>query len=833
MDDLTQQPGQRTVRRRRRGVRAHETGPASAEEPVEAVISEPASTASKLRALLLALLPLVACFFGAGRETWSQGLAVVLMGIALMATPPRLRLPKVGVITLLVIALIPLAALLPVDWFGGVSPWRQQLVSEWALPLGTAVSPQPAVTVEAWLLVVCGVLWLWNCIGQGFSEAQRRLALRCLMTGGAFLAVLTMLEYWRMVTVPWWPRDERSWGQGYGPFANRNHISSLCAITCVLAAAVVYDAFRRPSKWWLAGVLSFLSALAAIFVNTSRGGLLLFFVGAALWLGTSAMRRGFFRKAVVWVSLFIVVGSVLLVSSGNLSQRLKTGMRLETLGSDFRVAMLEQTWKMASESPWLGTGLGNFSVVFPQVNTLHQPALRFLHPESDLLWLMVEGGLLTVLPCAFLVLWIASLSGPWRSSKAEQRGRTDRRLRKAAGIGGLLALLHSLVDVPVHGLAYFMFLALLLALALRPVAPAAEPGRLQPWIFRLLGVALVVLGAGWIGIAMNRVEWPLSSTARQFHLRALEKTRAGRPAEAMALVERALKITPLEYGLHHLRAQLRLYLRQPSSRALLDFGLARAIEPNVANFCYWEGTYWLAYDPLLAAVPWREWIRRSRGGAENLWGGYRQMVLDAEPYPELLTTLRQMAATPAMKLIFLTSAKAGAEWQKCLDQLLAEQPTLQGFDAEQISHLFATWMQNGDRQQLISALERQPGWQAHGWRILATEYARRGEFQKAYETANKHQPVRARPATAANADVNALRRAFVFNPADPRPGIELFYALRAKGALDEALYTLQKVSQLPAAPSFLKREWANLSAEKGDFRQAWELLMAAIDAPKD
>ncbi|MDZ4290220.1 MAG: O-antigen ligase family protein [Prosthecobacter sp.] len=771
----------------------------------------------------------MACLLGAGRETWSQGLAVVLIGIALLVAPARQRLPKVGAITLMVIALIPLAALLPADWFGGISPWRQQLVSEWALPLGGAVSPQPAVTVEAWLLMVCAILWLWNCLGQGFGESQRRLAIRWLMVGGAVLAALSVLEFWQKIEIPWWPRDGRSWGVGYGPFANRNHISSLCAITCVLAAAVVYDAFRRRSKWWVAGVLSFFASLAAIFVNTSRGGLVLFFIGTALWLATSAMRRGFFKKAVVWVSILIAVGSILLVSSGSLSHRLKTGMRLDSLGGDFRVMMVGETLKMAAESPWLGVGLGNFSSVFPLVTTMHHPTLRFLHPESDVLWLLVEGGVLTLLPCVFLVGWIASISGPWRS-KGEQRGRTDRRLRKAAGIGGLLALLHGFVDVPVHGVAYFMISALLLGLAVRPACLAAPAGRIDVWSFRLLGFALLGLGAGWIAVSRNLVEWPFPSSARQLHLRALAKTQARLPGEAMKLVERAIKITPLEYGLHHLRAQLRLNLGQPAASALLDFGLARAIEPNVANFCYWEGTYWLAYDPLLAAVPWREWIRRSRGGAEDLWGGYRQMVLDSEPYPDLLITLRQMAVTPAMKLIFLMAAKSGSEWQKCMDQLLAEQPTLESFDAEQLKSLFSIWLQRGDRQQLISALERNPRWLVHGWRILAEEYAGRGDFQKAYETANKQQPVRSRPANSATADINALRRAFVFNPADARPGIELFYALRAKGALDEAVYTLQKVSQLPSAPAFLKREQAAIAAEKGDFRQAWELLMAAVDS---
>ena len=80
--------------------------------------------------------------------------------------------------------------------------------------------------------------------------------------------------------------------------------------------------------------------------------------------------------------------------------------------------------------------------------------------------------------------------------------------------------------------------------------------------------------------------------------------------------------------------------------------------------------------------------------------------------------------------------------------------------------------------------------------------------------------------------LDTLRRNFVLNPSDPLPGIELYYALRAKGELDDALYILTKVAEVPSAPAFVKREWAALVAEKGEYRRAWELMMAYVDAPK-
>ena len=67
-----------------------------------------------LRPLFMVVVPLVAIFFGAGRETWSQGLAVGLAGAALVLAPPKRRLPLAGVLALLAVLLAPLTGFLPV-----------------------------------------------------------------------------------------------------------------------------------------------------------------------------------------------------------------------------------------------------------------------------------------------------------------------------------------------------------------------------------------------------------------------------------------------------------------------------------------------------------------------------------------------------------------------------------------------------------------------------------------------------------------------------------------------------------------------------------------------
>jgi hypothetical protein len=185
-----------------------------------------------------------------------------------------------------------------------------------------------------------------------------------------------------------------------------------------------------------------------------------------------------------------------------------------------------------------------------------------------------------------------------------------------------------------------------------------------------------------------------------------------------------------------------------------------------------------------------------------------------------------------MKLIFLTVARRGSEWDACLNDLLTENPELDTFDQEQFQTLFDSWLQFGDRKRLIGELEKHPSWQQYGWRILAEEYARRGDFKAAYEMAEKHQPRVRTSVGKSSRSLETLRRAFVLNPSDPVPGVELYFSLRTAGALDEAVYTLKRVAELPSAPLFVKRELAAIAAEKGDFRGAWELLARSIDHAK-
>ncbi|MEQ1749029.1 MAG: hypothetical protein ABL974_06375, partial [Prosthecobacter sp.] len=159
------------------------------------------------RAWLYGVTAALAIFFAASRTTWSQGMVLVLMGVTILLAPPRFHLRRVPMLALTWLALAPGVGLLPAKWFGSLEEWRIRLVAEWSLPLSSSISPEVWTTLESWLVMLACVFWFWSCLGQNLSDGGRRMALRILALAAMLIAFVSLLEFWHLISVPWWPRS--------------------------------------------------------------------------------------------------------------------------------------------------------------------------------------------------------------------------------------------------------------------------------------------------------------------------------------------------------------------------------------------------------------------------------------------------------------------------------------------------------------------------------------------------------------------------------------------------------------------------------------------------
>jgi O-antigen ligase/tetratricopeptide (TPR) repeat protein len=777
--------------------------------------------------LVFALVPLLVIFLGTGRETWSKGTAAILVALVMLIFPVRRRLPLLALLGLGGALLAPLLAFLPVNWQMSLPAWRTRLIQDWEVPLSSTITPQAWVTWEAWLLHGTCLAWLAWCLTRGFSSTQRRMMLQTLSLGGVILCGLVILEHLKWIEMPWWPRNQVVWGEGFGLFANRNHTSSIAAITILLCAAMSYDAHRRKSRQWMLCLAGSLLPLACIFINTSKAGVMLLFLGLTAWLGTSAMRKGFFQKMAVTTSLVMVIATLLVISGGGVGARLESG-QFTNVGA--RLVLAVETLKMAVQAPWLGVGLGNFEAVFPQVTDFHEPRSRFLHPENDYLWLLAEGGLLTALPVLLLLLWLFQSSGPWFGKKRKSsQSRLDRRLRNAAAIAFGMGLVHGLVDVPNHGMGYAIFMGLLAGILVRPRRLKEDAGTGGRLVVRTAGAGVLLIGAGWLGVTLGHTSlFPGSSAAESLRSRANWLTSTGSLADGLPLMNEAVRLNPMNLHLYFERARMLRYLGRPNDDVLMDFSRSRALDPHYAALCFQEGVFWLDFAPQYAVIAWREYLRRYPASAPGQHGYYRVMLNHAERHPELREPLWSLATTVELKLDYLTGTRTREEFDHCLRSMLALQPQLENLESSQRRTIFEIWNRLGDQNALMSLLESNKKWLDDGWMLLAEHLARNSEFERACQIASPYLPSLNRPTLEVSADIATLERAMLFNPADPRRAIDLFQAQKKQGDIDAALRTLEKLKGNPNAPPYLHQEIAALYMKKQDFRRAWEHFREAM-----
>ena len=769
------------------------------------------------------MIAIAACMLNAGSAI-SLALLTLFTGVGLVLAPPKCQLPSFLRWCFILCVVTSAFSLLPANWFGELPKWRRSLVADWGIPLPDSLSPQPALSLGGLLTFATAGWWFILILGSRMHESSRRLTLRGITLGIYLIAALALAQKFGWLNLHW-PLGFPHSGLDLGPFSNRNHFSSLCAIGCVLGAGIAHDAFSQKSRSFLLYAAGILIPFTGIVINSSRAGLLLFFVGLTLWLTTGSVRRGFFRKLAVTASLVFGAASILIVFGGGSGARLAdAGLDQATLGG--RWPIYHQSFALASQAPLTGIGMGNFHSVFALTHTLPYSTARLIHPESDWLWLWIELGLVGLLPLALALLWLLFVSFPSSDAHKQRRHHVqDRRLRTVACIGLLLAMLHGLVDVPLHRFGFSAIVLVLAACAIPSRKLKLDSHLASRLAYRAIGLCLLALGSTQVMALRDQPLFTNESSAsiRKQQIQALASS--GKHLEALQACNRALHFTPLDWSLYFQRGFLKLQLRNPSADALDDFNRARALEPKNITLCQEEAAFWLKFEPNMAIVPWRSLLERTT----QAWF-YGSMLQLARPYPALALNVRKLATTPAMLATILSNTAPGPDWNTALKDLLDVDPNLSKIDLEQRKQVLSLWQGHGDRDPLVALLENHPDWHADSWPILAEEYARKTEFEKAWNLQRKFAYASSPQEVSSGTLFENLERNFALKPTDARLGVDLYFAQKKRGLLDEASRTLDRLQALPDPPSFLNLEKAALFAERKDFRRAYETMKSALAA---
>jgi len=751
-------------------------------------------------------LPVLACFLGGATEKWSEGIVVALLGLILLADPPRLSLGRGLNLILLAAAALAATAFLPASWF--MQPaWRLVLENDFGLGLPGTLSPQPWITLGCFVSFLAGLSWLYYVSALDLELREVRQQLRLFATGIILLATVSIALHSAHTALPFWHNQ-----LGFGPFPNRNQTANLFGLAALIVLACGQDDVRHGRKRWIAWLAGLALVVAAVVLDFSRAGILILVAGSALWLGTFVLRKGSAARIALGLSALLILLTVMLVFGGQTLERfhLRAGQAGD-MAPDLRWAIFRDALALIRASPWCGIGLGNFDAVFAVFRDASLSGARTIHPESDWFWFWAEMGwpavLLAIVGIAILVRRVFPL----------QEG-TNQRFRLAALIAAILFVLHGLVDVSGHRVGTVYAGMFLFGMALRRPAQL-RPSSWAPVQFRLIGLLLLAAGISWV--VATRYEMPLpGAIGTENEMRKAAAASQGRNfGEAIERTTRALGWAPLTWQLYFSRALEKIGLKRPPADALDDFRRARFLEPNAYQVPFQEGVAWLPAHPRLALIAWQEALRRAEPPRAKVYES--MLAMARERSPQVHQGLEEIGLRHHDLALVVFEQAGGAQFMSALRRFLEDDPDLQRFSGEEKIKFFSLWAERGDLNELPRAIETHPDWMNHAWRAMAKYYAGRNDFRGAFEIARGFGETPSLP-EAAGSSIEQLQQAFHAAPDNYGVGYQLYRQQMSEGKSDDALQTLRHFTDLAGCPRYFHFLEAEAWAEKENWERAWK-----------
>jgi len=758
----------------------------------------------------IALLPVLACFLGGGTQKWGEGIVVALLGLYLIARPPRFSLGPAINAVLLATLIWSAIAFLPASWFYQPA-WRTSCVNDFGISLRTTLSPQPWITLTCLCSLLAGLSWFYVACAQQLELREARLQLRLFTAGMVILATICILFWLRHNSFPFW-HNERN----FGPFPNRNQTGNLFGLTAIMILACGQDDLRKGRRRWILWGVALGLMIAAIILNFSRAGIGILVAGSALWLGIFSFRQRSPSHIAVVISFLLLLLTALLLFGGETLER----FHLRNLGStdisnDFRWRIFSDAFQLICDSPWVGIGLGNFEDVFAIFRAASYSDRRAIHPESDWLWLWTELGWVAVILVVVGFVLILRKVFPLREG-------TNQRYRLATLIAAILFALHGLVDVSGHRVGTMFAAIFLLGLSLHR-AHSFKPSRSVSILFRLVGLILLVVGASWVVAARGEKLLPGSVGVTNAKQLATIDNRERNFTETIAVTTTGLKWAPLDWELYFSRAIAEAEVQQ-NDKALDDFRRARFLEQISYELPLAEGNVWLTSQPLLAATAWREALRRA--GPERA-GVFSSMLSKASTRnPQVSRILAELGVGRHDLALPYLARISGAQFNRALSKVLENDPDLKSFSETEKLALFAYWSDRGDPAELSRATEQHPDWLPYAWFGDAKYEASKNDFHAAYELTQRYGEPVALPRITPSASLQQLESRFRTAPDNYAIGYELYRAQMQSGRIDDALMTARHFSERANSPAYFRYLEARCWAEKQNWERAWTAWLA-------
>lgn len=761
---------------------------------------------------LFALIALVLA--GGGKFLWVEGLFLVLIGGMLIYQPPEVTIDSKVDWTVLLLLGAACMAFVPSGWFNFLPgmlfgrPGWWQTVGQAGVELPVTASPQPIRTLEG-LALLSGVLaFYYLLINCRFRVEDRWRLLQTFVVLGGMLAIVVVygathdLQYF--IT-------ERA--RTFSFFDNRNQTSILLVMIGVVSLAMMVYGARLRWWWGLLSGVAFFSCAVAVSVSLSRAGLLLFVLGCGVWviLRFTVYGEGFMRYVAPLVALSF---SLMLITGQQTLSRFDSWVgSAASIFKDFRWLIYGDTLSLVAAQPFTGVGMGNYASVIPFYRVQSLDSTPVIHPESDWLWLAAEMGVPGFSVMAVLLFMLVWFCFPFGTDKL-----VPVRVGALVAVG--VFLFHSVFDVSAHQIGVALIAIWLFRMAM-PHLKTTPECLFPPWLWRLSGAALLLIGGLWITADATGLALHSSQVRAQVEHELAEASASQDSTQVMQAIETGLFFLPMDWRLHLQRGQVELYLNKDTSKARNDFLAARALEPVLVAPAFFEGQVWLPHSTHYAYEAWEEALRRPAANPTEL---QYQILLAARANPRFARELDRLSQlTPDFRVAYLASRDRD-DFLRALTDDLRRDPKLVSFSEAQREAIMQLWLDRGDPGQMIRFLEKYPEAAPNAWYYQAHAMARMGNYPAALELVSANSPVPQIPAMQSLMvrDVQEQRALFAAQPTDiVRGGMLLKTQLQNHDAAG-AKWTVDQLLKLENPPPYVYYWQGELNRLDQNYREAWQ-----------
>ena len=417
----------------------------------------------------------------------------VLKKIEFYATPLLFCMLALAVVGLVQIIPMPQAML------GLISPSSLTVYKTFAIdtePVWRPISIDPQSTIDdIWKLLSYTAVFA-VIIDYFKTRAQVGKIIKFIIWLGLAIAIFAVVQrlawngriYW---IFPVRPGLEFSKGHIWGPYINHNHFAGYMEL--VVPLALGYFLYRltdvkvmpdmpilrklhiyASNNAMMQMVFFLVSAFVmtgALFMSSSRGGIIGLTTGAIVFMAMSFKRKTLKDKAAILAAIgAVLIVFVVFLSWGRLEDRFGD---IAEEGKNPRLDVLADSTRLVRDFPVLGTGLGTFKSSYLSYQTKYSTML-FLNADNDFLEILVDTGLAGfVVVVSIIFFFFYPVVRVW----AVRQNRFVKCMA-AAGVASCSALVaHSFFDFNMHIPANAMLITVIAGITYAVVFNVSERGR--------------------------------------------------------------------------------------------------------------------------------------------------------------------------------------------------------------------------------------------------------------------------------------------------------------------------------------------------------------------